>query len=411
MSTSYDHSGITDPWHPENCTPCHDAQIAEWNQTGHYTGTIFNGTHYIIPVSPTYNITRTPADFAEDCASCRSTRFDNSTGTPTWWDVGVTCAACHNEPGEINHTATTCGQCHYNYGDHLYQYDDYLLSGHSNSLSDLLDTGYAQDACTHCMSGQSLYAEDMTYNPIDLWVNNTDLVDISCATCHDPHSAENDYQLRIEDETDLCGSCHGTAERHREYEFLTDATTKSPHYGVDCTTCHGYQLMNATTGEYRINHTWALDLPAACSQNGTCHANPESRVTMLETIQNNWNTSVEAWEDMLENVTAKVDEANATDGIDRTEVEAAYALIEDAEELASWAVYDGSEGFHNNALVTAKLSAAMTKLNEAYQTAADAIKNAEEEDDEGIPGFEFVSIFAALGLLSLGVLLLRRRKR
>jgi predicted CXXCH cytochrome family protein len=299
-------------------------------------------------------------------------------------------------------------------------------------LDDLLTNDHASDECLHCKSGQYTYAGGAAYGiqANELLLNNTAFISsgvissITCATCHDPHDDANDTQLRFDDVTDLCSSCHGGGGRHLEYDLLTDEDWISPHEDLDCIECHGYELHgdNATDpGDWALNHTWTLDLDSdtpVCGQ-PDCHRNGTKKVVQLVEMQETYETLWTAYEGLLTNVTAKVDAANATAGIDQAEVDSAYALIDQAGDLAAWAEYDNSEGFHNPSLVKAKLIEATGKLNLAYAIAdragpagdggdATSCEEVSTEADSGVPGFLFISVL--LSIIAAAAFYLRKRQ-
>ncbi|MFX1511444.1 MAG: ammonia-forming cytochrome c nitrite reductase subunit c552 [Promethearchaeota archaeon] len=409
MAPKFDHSTITEPWHPDDCSGCHPTEHTEWLDTMHGSGVTDNGTH-IKWSTRAYNYT---AFAASSCAHCLSTRY-NATDQ-TYWDIGITCAACH-DAGVVNHSPDNCGQCHSG-GSHAI-YEDHMISKHNDSLADCLASGHPSDSCMACVSGQSQYwpggYPTVEYN---LWVNNTDLTGITCATCHDPHDGTNDLQLREDNSLDLCGACHGSTSRHSDYEQFTDTTYEAEHEG-ECIDCHGYDAVwqdldhNSETGvdgkeAFAFNHTWFMDLPDACNVAG-CHNDTPRTMDDIEDRQADVATKYTEYTTLLATVQAKVDEANETDDIDQDEVDAAYTLIDDAGDLAQYYISDGSSGFHNPEFMKAKLDAAITKLNDAQSKAEDAIDKAGEEDGL-IPGFEFASLILAISILGVAVLYLRKR--
>ncbi len=372
-------------WHPEDCATCHPSQVEKWNETAHsHSAHQVNSTH--VEVAGSRNVTQ--AQFDSSCGHCMATGWDNSTGTVTYWDYGVTCAACHETPGVTNHTAENCGNCHT--GSHHPQYPDYNKSAHKNSYDDLLGSGHAGDSCLHCMSGQGTYMEGLT-------LDDTFLTGVSCATCHDPHDATNELQLREADITELCGDCHGSSSRHTTYEMFTDTDNK--HNSLDCTDCHGYQLNGE---ESQVNHTWVVTTDS-CAQ---CHTDNATRWAQMESIQGDIEDLLTEFDTQLENVTAKVDESNTTYGISNTAVNESYILIDEAKSLVMFVESDMSLGFHNPTLAEEKVKLALLKLDEAYAKA----EAAGEAESMVSPGFGLVSLLAAISLLSVAVLL-RRKKR
>lgn len=380
------HPVLAEPWHPEDCTDCHASQVEKWNETAHSeSARQANATH--VEIAGVMNVTQ--ATFDSSCGHCMATGWDNSTNTVTYWDLAVTCASCHETLGETNHTASNCGKCHT--GDHHPQYPDYNMSDHKDSYSDLLGSSHAGDSCLHCMSGQGIYNSSVA-------LNDPFLTGVTCATCHDPHDATNELQLREDDITELCGECHGTSERHTTYEMYT--ATGNKHNSLDCTDCHGYQLHD---GEAQVNHTWTVTMDS-CTH---CHSSQNTtRWAKMEQIQGNISELLTKFGTQLTNVTAKVDEANTTYGTSNTAVNESYTLIDEAKGLILFVESDMSLGFHNPTLAEEKVKLALTKLNEAYVKAAGATTSG------GLsPGFEFISILTALGLLGVAAILLRKKKR
>ncbi|MFX0204744.1 MAG: cytochrome c3 family protein [Candidatus Hodarchaeota archaeon] len=404
-SPSFDHSGITGEWGPAQCSGCHATEHTAWDDSQHSSIT-FNGTHYF----PSAYYGMSGSQFNGSCYACFTTNPTNTSGILDWWDLGITCAACH-EPGVINHEAEVCGQCHTG-GSHAI-YEDHVISKHNDSLADCIAGGHPADHCMPCVSGQGTYwAEDDTTGH-ELWLNNTALTGITCATCHDPHGNDNVVQLREDNTLDLCGTCHGTSSRHSDYEQLTDTTYKATHFEFNCTVCHGYDAEwqdtdhNATNGlePFEFNHTWYMDIPEACNQ-ADCHTDKtEDDVTARQT---DVATKYSEYTALLATVQEKVDEANETDDIDEEKVQEAYDLIDEATGLAQYYVSDGSSGYHNPEFMKAKLSAAMDKLNDAKEVGEAAIEDAGE--DGLIPGYGFATLILAMSLLGVAVLYLRKRR-
>ncbi len=408
-SPNFDHSGITGEWGAADCSGCHSAEHTAWDAAGHSSIT-FNGSHYF--PTPYYALSGSRFNATGGCYECFTTNPTNESGVLDWWDLGITCAACH-EPGVVDHDASNCGECHTG-GSHAI-YEDHMISPHNDSLADCLASGHPGDHCMVCVSGQGTYWPG-AYTAVEynLWVNNTDLTGITCATCHDPHGNDNEAMLREDNTLDLCGTCHGTSERHSDYEQLTDTTYKATHFEFNCTSCHGYDAEwqdtdhNETNGlePFEFNHTWYMDIPEGCNQEG-CHT--DKTVADVEARQDEVTPKYTAYETLLATVQDKVDEANETDGVDQDKVDEAYALVDEAEDLALYFESDGSAGYHNPAYMKAKLDAAMVKLNEANDVAEEAIEGA-GDDDGIIPGFEFTILISAISLLGVAALYLRKRR-
>ncbi|MHA2245836.1 MAG: ammonia-forming cytochrome c nitrite reductase subunit c552 [Candidatus Hodarchaeales archaeon] len=394
-----DHSSLNLPseFAPEDCTGsmCHNNTVQSWNNTGHpKAGTLLPNDSWLVGDDHIYNQTEFSC-----MIECHTTRYNET--DETYWTFGVSCAACHEEPGDIDHTTDNCGYCH----THEDSTEDHELSAHNDSMQDLLAGGYVADRCLHCMSGKGTYSADLS---------STD-PSISCATCHDPHDATNNHQLRESDVAELCGACHGSTVE-------VFASSGNKHGNLDCSSCHGYQEYSPyyapTSTRVRVNHTWAINYEMACGQ---CHDDVASRESTLESIQGNFETLNASFFTQLINVTRKVNEANTTAGVDRYEVEDAYALIEEAEELHSLIEHDASNGFHNPTLADDKLKLALVKLDEAYTKAVDAMGGPSDTtgtttstsgtSGNGTPGFEFISVMAAISFIVTLTVLFQKKRR
>ncbi len=388
-----------------NCASCHAEEYSSWNQTAHANMAGIaeinaSGTFYWVAYP---SRVMNQSDFIDSCASCHVTGWDPATETwPNWNStdanlagkfLNVQCEVCHGAdtmslPVEqrIDYSAELCAQCH-STGSHT-QYEDWQNSAHNDSLTDLRASDHATDSCVRCHSTQifvdyynfSTYVEDVIG---EITLTNPNLDPITCQLCHNPHSAENEYQLRFENSTEVCGQCH-QGSHHPQYELFSD----SPHEeaGVECVSCHGQGTHYAHGGvSSYFNHTFAIfntfypynqTEPMVC---GTCHTGEsfEWAVSQLELIQ---NSTV----DLLITVTQLIDEANVTittanqtSGVDITKIEEAQTLFEAALNYAMYVENDGSGGFHNpDALTEAAQLATQAKT---LATSAIATANLETQ--------------------------------
>jgi hypothetical protein len=388
---AFDHSAIADSWHPQDCSTCHSDLVNSWNETWHSaiigTKLVVNSTHVIRysnnPFLPP--TVWTIDEFAADGGCCMVTRWENTTqpgdtnASGSFWDYGITCAACHEEPGIINEDPVICAGCHIPGGN---QYVAWTQSAHADSLDDLLASGQATSSCLHCMVGQGTYLDLTHVDPTD-----TRLTNIVCSTCHDPHDASinwneesdsmgpNGHQLRTVTTNELCGSCHS------QYEVLTNSSVISQHQTLSCTDCHGYRwhpeynitdlfgnLVVVPAGFASINHTWEFSpFPEAC---GLCHGNENTTVWVtMQEYTGEVKDLIVLYETKLANVSAKVDEAFTTVGVDQTVLDEAYTLLDEAKNLVS----DYDTAFHNPTLAQQKVQLALEKLDQAYNIAVVAI--------------------------------------
>ncbi|MFX1286328.1 MAG: ammonia-forming cytochrome c nitrite reductase subunit c552 [Promethearchaeota archaeon] len=400
-------------WHPEECATCHPAEYEGWNQTLHsYLFAEYNES-YLIHYSGTYQNTTA---FLESKGCCHVTNWYNDTsvdpsGELKVWDYGVTCAACHEDPDNgfdpvgympFGPASYPCGGygmkgmplCHIPRG--VSQFD--MIGPHSQALDDLLASDDIDDSCLHCMTGNGLVygygpGENKSYE-------YGELIGIECYVCHNPMGVSNELYkedkypnltlnstLRANSIPELCGECH-SGDYDSSYAMITDTTVQGPHSNFDCTQCHGYYLDPATESQnasFELNHTWTLKLPDACA---TCHlptgtnmsalnatimaTTMESRMELLEGIQEDIAALVDTVETEITATTTKADEAAAVSGADEDEIAEIYLLIEEAKALVEFVEADPAGGFHNPDLTEVKLQLALTKLSWA-KTAAEAI--------------------------------------
>lgn len=178
------------------------------------------------------------------------------------------------------------------------QFNEWLTSGHADSLDTLQSNANAQDECLACHSGDVAFHarilaayedETLTGEPPAAPTVTSATVAVTCTTCHSPHAGDNDFQL-VSDAYELCTSCHRNTElvqplHHPVVEMFEGQTVvdtlegiPSAHFieeeGPRCVTCHMAGL--PVGGAQLASHTWQPVIPGeradsppdACS---TCH--------------------------------------------------------------------------------------------------------------------------------------------
>lgn len=339
----------------ETCAMCHAEQVEVQAETGHATMAArgLDGT-----VSDHYG---------ESCLSCHTVgpwegdngAFDDVWAETDWtfpdppqegeWAAlqadypelanlaNIQCENCHG-PGSahmgdpegitINYTSEGCAYCHDEPPRHI-KTAQWRMSAHSRE-SDRAFTypiGEGRESCVRCHSGKAFIDAAEGIEEV-----STDFGTVGCPVCHDPHSAENEHQLRVFDTVTLpdgtevtdagpsatCMSCHngrrGPEEVENEepswphysnaaemivgvagYTYGEDIGN-SPHVtlGVGCVDCHMAQTPGIddmgtpddTEDDYPLpghneigEHTFAMTSPdgvelvGACSE---CHGEIES---------------------------------------------------------------------------------------------------------------------------------------
>ena len=255
------------------CTLCHASK-----QEG------FNATHHAQAL--TSSINDPMGHFRESCISCHALGYDTtpgavnggfddvatdlgwtfpeSLGTNNWDDMpvelqmksNVQCENCHGPAQEhlrsggdiskigINLSGGNCGQCHDAVAHHVKNFQ-WGASVHGKTEVDR--TG----GCVDCHTAAGFIdANDPGINEDGMMVSVTNYASfkegITCAACHDPHSADgNVHQTRAIESVTLpngdviteggaglvCMSCHHSRQNAEEYVYNNFSSHSGPHHG------------------------------------------------------------------------------------------------------------------------------------------------------------------------------------
>jgi hypothetical protein len=344
------------------CAFCHMGNTTQWGETGHASmlergleGTLSD--HY-----------------GESCISCHTVGydtdpeavnggFDDVAAAEGWtfpatpqageWDnlvnnfpavahkANIQCESCHG-PGslhkgnvaniEVSMSAGVCAYCH-DSGSHHFYPDAWKNSGHA--AGNLNYSG--RTPCQDCHSAWGYVAR---MDPVsDLHPSAEQMAEdrfISCQTCHDPHSAANEFQLRSLDDVELvngftvtkggtgklCMTCHHARNNGPEFSKVWSSRF-DPHHGPQADMLFGTNV--PTFGRYIPNSLHKDVLENTCV---SCHmAEMPSDIPYGDP---NWG---------------KVGSHSfnvAKDGIDNVEVCAAcHGEIESFEDIMAREDYDG----------------------------------------------------------------------
>ncbi len=335
------------------------------------------------------------------CESCHGTgsehmaTFGNTSKISKTLDAGV-CLQCHDAP------------THHMVGSY------YVNSMHAM----LPDGGHtARTGCFPCHSGGGYfkYAENPT-NPD--WTDADGNIPISCATCHDPHEAENlglrlvpvsltnGYTVTKGGNGQLCMTCHQSRS-----DVATKVTDKAPFYGFSshygphhgpqtdmlfgqnayqfgnanltglsthaglenaCVTCH------MQTRGYNSNHEWTMvdttkgqhvDMVGVCQ---TCHGDMTSFDDIKASFDYDGNGAVEGLQSevrgMLDTLKAHLPKDSNGEVLSGLSSAADSAKIKDMPEVVQgiYTYYfveeDRSMGVHNAKYTVAILQGALAAL-------------------------------------------------
>jgi len=373
-------------------------------------------------------------DWDQSCAYCHTTGLNLE--RVRWEEDGVQCEACHGPGEEHADLASdagrnpseeelievraainpaidpqTCGQCHaegvgvdshpYPYGylpgaelteyftlvaaddsTHWWstghaahknmQYNEWLLSGHAQSLVALVDSEYAEDSCLVCHSADATVqarraaaveeGDREGEPPVAPTVADAQY-GVSCSSCHYPH-VENDLPNNMLADSDtLCLSCHTDAQPfdefvHHPLRQMNEGLpviegiepVENPHMspeGPTCITCH--EAVVPVGSGMRSSHTFDPIIPGELLteefQGDTCSgchndiATPDQLGLLIADIQ--------------DNVQSRIETARA-------------AVTETSPEWITQALDfvegDGSFGIHNYAYADAVLDAVFEAL-------------------------------------------------
>ncbi len=294
-------AGATPDYKKGQCGSCHAAKNSEWEGTGHavmlqkgLNGE--NGSHYksycITCHTVGYNTDSLAVDGGfDDVAKTLGWTFPDSL-YPGQWDslvvnypalaqkANIQCENCHGpgslHKGDVSKIAVSldegvCGQCHADPPYHP-RGVQWKLSKHA------IGVGFAanESACASCHSGYGfIHATD----PSTGLSQTTGFPQVSCAVCHDPHSAANEHQLRTvapvtlgngivvsnAGSGQLCMQCH-KSRRDAETYAVSYHRYYGPHHGPQADMLEGTNAI--TFGMYIPSSPHKTAVTDACVH---CH--------------------------------------------------------------------------------------------------------------------------------------------
>ena len=391
----------------------------------------------------------------ESCNHCHTVDFNETPGNSGFDDapiekfVNVQCENCHGagsahiaggnpDPTKISisYEATLCGNCHT--GDRYPQYDEWQLSLHGNSLE---NHAVGISSCLGCHEGvggairlegdlSSFYGSGSVGRPD---TSEFALADIGCATCHDPHSVDNEHQLRTVADVvlvptggvspvisdgglgKLCMQCHHARESaddnipegasHFGTHHSTQADVLAAETGYkdvapagfnwagpshllienSCITCHMYSREYISATEPKISgHTFEPKVEA-CAR---CHGTINDFEDIPASADFDGDGVVEGLELEVDGLVDLLTEALVADGLDTTggvglegalgdTLRSTYTQREAGFNLVM-IESDGSHGFHNPDYVVQLLQQSLQYITGQLPPNAVVVKNDNE---------------------------------
>ncbi|MBN1351640.1 T9SS type A sorting domain-containing protein [candidate division KSB1 bacterium] len=252
------------------CGICHSAVKSKWEQTGHYS--LFERAMEGDP--------EVAGHYSSSCISCHVTGYDENANNngfddrdfvfpdslfPGQWNnllsaypdamklARIQCESCHG-PGSAHNgkvdnskmvsslSSDNCAWCHDSGTRHVYP-EQWDVSTHASG-SHLYAQNSSRDRsdCMPCHNGQG-FVDHLKGKA----QTESELIPITCATCHSPHDNTNAHQLRTVEAIlengevvsgggsgRLCMNCHKTRRNGIEYtdNYLANLSSHyGPHYG------------------------------------------------------------------------------------------------------------------------------------------------------------------------------------
>lgn len=372
-----------DMYNDFNCSDCHTDKWEGWIQTKH-------------AVAWPDLMAGFEQDYCEPCHATGAgvpsiypaTGYVPATNSPTYLQ-NVTCQTCHGpasahqsasfaeKPSVIGlvTNASLCGSCHYATAGlsstHHPTYNEWEVAGHNTSQR--LPSYVKQAQCSNCHEAWNAMEFIETGGVYKTVLRESDedaplTWDITCSTCHDPHSmGAGGSQLR-QPADQICAICHnaggalpGTPPHHP----MAEMRNNTAGYGIDrtgleympdviCADCHmGTNLAGLPNHTFRPN-------PATCV---VCHdttfSTNESAQAYIDMIASLTAVGVAGTEPVVDDASAMIEEmrGNRT-SLDLVVLQGEYEIaIFNLESVVS----DSSEGNHNPRLASALLNDSRTR--------------------------------------------------
>ncbi|MBI2915187.1 MAG: ammonia-forming cytochrome c nitrite reductase subunit c552 [Firmicutes bacterium] len=316
-----------------------------------------------------------PRKWNEYCAKCHTAGYDAK--TKTWAELNITCETCHGPGSEHvegggdkskiqkSYGSEACGTCHG-------QIDLWKDTGHAKALKTLQGRSSATARCYECHSA------DYRLAPEDAKPALKDLkAPLTCAACHDPHSAANEAQLRTSVEK-ACVTCHngeledksafeaGKAVHHPQEEVFEGkgaiGVPSMPSLKTaECVDCHmagGNHSFKPGTPEVTYLSKGKNVTVNACAK---CHSGlTKERVAAAQKAIVGRIGSLKTRLDAVKaGIAAKKEKGQDVAGIQN--------LYNEAFTNVSLVESDGSKGIHNPRYLQASLGAAESRLTQAEE--------------------------------------------
>lgn len=253
------------------------------------------------------------------------------------WMAILTVTATADDPQKIE-GPESCITCHLEGGNFKRNLEMWEASGHSKSLSRIIDNNQASADCYGCHSDEGFKAkrEDKKVDP----ALKASFHPVNCNTCHIfPHDSKFPRQLVTDPET-LCTSCHSQRPVLQGKGARGIEEARSFHSAVDCFSCH----MSETNHLMKVIRPDDPDLSDKRMDTCTeCHMdnNRKARIAQLQEWQSTYKEKMEPLQAELSAISAEL--KKNPDLLDAQ----MKAKLSDVRFNLSLLTRDGSRGSHN----------------------------------------------------------------
>ena len=245
-----------------------------------------------------------------------------------------------------------CVSCHET--SHLRVSDMWKASGHSKSLSHIINDSRATADCYGCHSEEGFKAR-LQGKKIDT-AQKESFNPVTCTTCHDPQHGKNSRKLVVDSE-DLCSSCHSQRAVLQGKGAKGIDETRSFHSAVDCVSCHmtdGNHLMKVFRPDDPEVSEKRLDTCTACHKDN----NRKARASQLQEWQETYKKEMDPLQADLNAINAALKEKpNLLNDALKTKLSNVGANL-------SMLAHDSSRGAHNVDFASEIMSSAAKDLLE-----------------------------------------------
>ena len=248
-----------------------------------------------------------------------------------------------------------CIACHETGGNFRRNYTMWKESGHSKSISRIINNSQASADCFACHTDEGFKAKRLG-KKVDV-ARKESFNSVTCVTCHKlPHDSKYPRQLADDPET-LCTSCHTQRPVLQGKGARGIEEARSFHSAVDCISCHMSEtnhLMKLIRPDDPGVSEKRMDTCTACHKDN----NRKARAAQIQEWQKSYQAGMDPLQADLGALSAALKENPSL--LDDT----MKAKLNDVRFNLSILVRDGSRGSHNVDFTAEILSISAKTLRE-----------------------------------------------